>query len=96
MAAAAPAWDRRRKIPPCLFRPGHRDRRRKTNPVGPVSAAPFGSAWILTISYIYILMMGGEGLKRATEIAILNANYVEARLMAHFPILYRKKGPRRA
>ncbi len=57
--------------------------------VGPVSAAPFGSASILTISYIYILMMGGEGLKRATEIAILNANYIAARLDAHFPVLYR-------
>jgi glycine dehydrogenase len=57
--------------------------------VGPVSAAPFGSASILTISYIYILMMGGEGLKRATEIAILNANYIAARLHAHFPVLYR-------
>ncbi len=57
--------------------------------VGPVSAAPFGSASILTISYIYILMMGGEGLTRATEAAILNANYVAARLEAHFPVLYR-------
>ena len=55
----------------------------------PVSAAPFGSASILPISYIYILMMGGEGLKRATEIAILNANYIAARLDAHFPVLYR-------
>jgi glycine cleavage system P protein (glycine dehydrogenase) len=70
------------------FLPGHP----ATNPdalVGPVSAAPFGSASILTISYIYILMMGGEGLKRATEIAILNANYVAARLDAHFPVLYK-------
>ena len=58
-------------------------------PVGPVSAAPFGSASILTISYIYILMMGGEGLTRATEIAILNANYIAARLQPHFPVLYR-------
>jgi glycine dehydrogenase len=57
--------------------------------VGPVSAAAFGSASILTISYIYILMMGGEGLKRATELAILNANYIAARLDAHFPVLYR-------
>jgi len=57
--------------------------------VGAVSAAPFGSASILTISYIYILMMGGEGLKRATELAILNANYIAARLDAHFPVLYR-------
>jgi len=60
-----------------------------THPVGPVSAAPFGSASILTISYIYILMMGGEGLTRATEIAILNANYIAARLQPHFPVLYR-------
>ena len=56
---------------------------------GPVSAAAFGSASVLTISYIYILMMGGEGLKRATEMAILNANYIAARLDAHFPVLYR-------
>jgi glycine dehydrogenase len=56
---------------------------------GPVSAAPFGSASILSISYIYILMMSGEGLTRATEIAILNANYIAARLDAHFPVLYR-------
>jgi glycine dehydrogenase len=59
------------------------------SPAGPVSAAPYGSASILTISYIYILMMGGEGLTRATEVAILNANYVAARLEAHFPVLYR-------
>ncbi len=57
--------------------------------LGPVSAAPFGSASILTISYIYILMMGGDGLTRATEVAILNANYIAARLEAHFPVLYR-------
>jgi glycine dehydrogenase len=57
--------------------------------LGPVSAAPFGSASILTISYIYILMMGGDGLTRATEVAILNANYIAARLQPHFPVLYR-------
>ncbi len=57
--------------------------------VGPVSAAPFGSASILTISYIYILMMGGAGLTRATEVAILNANYIARRLDPHFPVLYR-------
>lgn len=57
--------------------------------VGPVSAAPFGSASILTISYIYILMMGGEGLTRATEIAILNANYIATKLDPHFPVLYK-------
>jgi glycine dehydrogenase len=59
------------------------------HPVGPVSAAPYGSASILTISYIYILMMGGEGLTRATEIAILNANYIAAKLDPHFPVLYK-------
>src|SRR5438552_9178452 len=57
--------------------------------VGPVSAAPFGSASILTISYIYILMMGGESLTRATEIAILNANYIATGLDPHLPVLYR-------
>jgi glycine dehydrogenase len=57
--------------------------------VGPVSATPAGSASILTISYIYILLMGGEGLTRATEIAILNANYIASRLDPHFPVLYR-------
>jgi glycine dehydrogenase len=56
---------------------------------GPVSAAPYGSASILTISYIYILMMGGAGLTRASEIAILNANYIATRLDPHFPVLYR-------
>ncbi|MGY3034923.1 glycine dehydrogenase [Bradyrhizobium sp. USDA 4354] len=70
--------------------PGNRHPATKADaPVGPVSAAPFGSASILTISYIYILMMGGEGLKRATEIAILNANYIAARLDPHFPVLYK-------
>ncbi len=72
------------------FLPGHPLTDGATpHPIGPVSAAPFGSASILTISYIYILMMGGEGLRRATEIAILNANYIAARLEAHFPVLYR-------
>jgi glycine dehydrogenase len=55
---------------------------------GPVSAAPFGSALILPISYAYIRMMGEAGLKRATEVAILNANYVAARLRPHYPVLY--------
>ncbi len=56
--------------------------------VGPVSAAPFGSAGILPISYAYIRLMGAPGLKRATEAAILSANYVAARLGAHYPVLY--------
>ncbi len=55
---------------------------------GPVTAAPFGSAMILPISYAYIRMMGPEGLKRASEVAILNANYIAARLGAHYPLLY--------
>jgi glycine dehydrogenase len=57
--------------------------------IGPVSAAPYGSASILTISYIYMLLMGGDGLQQATEIAILNANYIAERLEAHYPVLYR-------
>jgi glycine dehydrogenase len=71
------------------FLPGHPMLVGGPRAVGPVSAAPFGSPSILTISYIYILMMGGEGLTRATEIAILNANYIAARLNPHFPVLYR-------
>lgn len=55
---------------------------------GAVSAAPYGSASILTISYAYIAMMGGEGLTRATERAILNANYIKARLEGHYEVLY--------
>jgi glycine dehydrogenase len=55
---------------------------------GPISAAPFGSASILPISWAYIRMMGGEGLTHATEVAILNANYMAARLKGSYPILY--------
>jgi glycine dehydrogenase len=60
--------------------------------VGPVSAAPFGSALILPISYAYIRMMGAAGLTRATEVAILNANYVATRLRGHYPVLYSGPG----
>ena len=56
--------------------------------IGPISAAPWGSASILTISYAYIAMMGPEQLRRATQVAILNANYVAKRLEGHFPVLY--------
>ena len=55
---------------------------------GPISAAPFGSASILPISWAYIRLMGGEGLTHATEVAILNANYMAARLKGSYPILY--------
>ncbi|WP_462170017.1 aminomethyl-transferring glycine dehydrogenase [Pseudoalteromonas xiamenensis] len=61
---------------------------------GAVSAAPFGSAAILPISWAYIAMMGSEGLKQATEIAILNANYLTQKLSEHFPILYRGRNDR--
>ena len=57
--------------------------------VGPVSAAPFGSASILTISWMYIRMMGGQGLTDATKVAILNANYIAKRLDGYFPVLYK-------
>jgi glycine dehydrogenase len=60
--------------------------------IGPVSAAPFGSALILPISYAYIRMMGAAGLTRATEVAILNANYIAARLRGHYPVLYSGPG----
>lgn len=60
--------------------------------VGPVSAAPYGSADILAISWAYIYMMGARGLRRASEIAILNANYIAKRLDPHYPVLYKGKG----
>jgi glycine dehydrogenase len=62
--------------------------------VGPVSAAPFGSAGILPIPWMYVTMMGAEGLKLATEIAIVNANYIATRLQPHFPVLYTGQGGR--
>ena len=57
--------------------------------IGPVSAATYGSPSILVISWMYIAMMGGPGLRRATEMAILNANYMARRLEGHYPVLYR-------
>ena len=56
--------------------------------VGPIAAAPYGSAGILPIPWMYLMMMGPEGLKHATEVAILNANYIAARLDGSFPVLY--------
>ena len=64
------------------------DESRPNKGQGAVSAAAFGSASILPISWMYITMMGGTGLKRATEVAILNANYIAARLGADYPVLY--------
>jgi glycine dehydrogenase len=63
--------------------PGQRDG------IGPVSAAPYGSAGILPISWAYIAMMGATGLTRATSVAVLAANYVATRLQEHYPVLYR-------
>jgi glycine dehydrogenase len=60
--------------------------------IGPVSAAPWGSASILPISWMYIAMMGAEGLTEATQYAILNANYISKRLENYFPTLYRSRG----
>ncbi len=62
------------------------------NPIGAVAAAPWGSASILTISWMYIAMMGADGLTEATKFAILNANYIAARLENYFPTLYRSNG----
>ncbi|WP_051518006.1 aminomethyl-transferring glycine dehydrogenase [Intrasporangium chromatireducens] len=56
--------------------------------VGPVSAAPYGSALILPISWAYVRLMGGAGLRHATQVAVLNANYIAARLRDHYPVLY--------
>ncbi len=63
------------------FLPGRGD-------VGPVAAAPYGSAGILPISWAYIAMMGAAGLRRATQVAVLSANYVAQRLAPHYPVLY--------
>ena len=63
-------------------------------PVGPVSAAPFGSASILPIPFVYISLMGAQGLRRATEVAILSANYVARRLAGHYPVLYTGRNDR--
>ncbi|HEY0905051.1 MAG TPA: aminomethyl-transferring glycine dehydrogenase [Marmoricola sp.] len=68
--------------------PLHPDEDRRDG-IGPISAAPYGSAGILPISWAYVRMMGAEGLTRATAVAVLAANYVAARLEEHFPVLYR-------
>jgi glycine dehydrogenase len=70
------------------FLPGHPFLESATGVIGAVSAAPYGSPSILPIPWAYIRMMGGEGLKRATQVAILNANYMAQRLAPHYPILF--------
>src|SRR5438067_3318823 len=75
------------------FLPGHRYfEPASAQAIGPVSAAPYGSASILPISWMYIAMMGGTGLAAATEAAILAANYIAKRLAPHFPVLYSGPG----
>lgn len=85
-----------------LFGDGERGKRPPRGELGPdnrhgggksgnISAAPWGSASILTITWMYIRMMGAEGLKRASEVAILNANYMAKRLDPYFPVLFKGK-----
>jgi glycine dehydrogenase len=74
------------------FLPGHplvNDQEGFRDGVGAVSAAPWGSAGILPISWAYIALMGAAGLEKATEVAILSANYIAARLVEHYPVLYK-------
>ena len=73
------------------FLPGHVNLENSTTQTHAVSAAPYGSASILLISYAYIKMLGAKGIRNATEIAILNANYMKARLEKHYKILYTGK-----
>ncbi|HYD74583.1 aminomethyl-transferring glycine dehydrogenase [Ramlibacter sp.] len=70
------------------FLPGHETAGIKSHGVGAVSAAPLGNAAVLPISWMYCRMMGAEGLRQATEVAILSANYISARLKDHYPTLY--------
>ena len=74
------------------FLPGHATGGLKVNGVGAVSAAPLGNAAVLPISWMYCRMMGAEGLKHATEAAILAANYISHRLADHYPTLYASAG----
>ncbi|NML84341.1 aminomethyl-transferring glycine dehydrogenase [Polaromonas sp.] len=70
------------------YLPGHATAGLPVNGVGAISAAPLGNAAVLPISWMYCRMMGPEGLKQATEVAILSANYISSRLKDHYPTLY--------
>ena len=70
------------------FLPGHEAGGEAGRPVGAVSAAPLGNAAVLPISWMYCRMMGADGLRQATEVAILSANYISTRLKDHYPTLY--------
>lgn len=73
------------------FLPGHRFGHSENYKVGPISAAPWGSAGILPISWVYITLMGARGMLSASQIAILNANYIAKKINKHFPVLYTGK-----
>jgi glycine dehydrogenase len=70
------------------FLPGHRELPANPRGVGAIAAAPYGSAGVLPIAWMYITLLGREGLREASETAILNANYVARRLAPHYPLLY--------
>jgi glycine cleavage system P protein (glycine dehydrogenase) len=74
------------------FLPGHRTLDTRPEAIGAVAGAPYGSAGILPISWMYIAMMGSDGLRAASESAILSANYVARRLAPHYPVLYSGRG----
>jgi glycine dehydrogenase len=74
------------------FLPGHRELPAGARNIGAVAAAPYGSAGILPIAWMYITLLGREGLRAASEVAILNANYVARRLAPHYPVLYSGPG----
>ena len=82
----------REHLAPYLPSHGMHPEAAKREGIGPISAAPYGSAGILPISWAYIRLMGGAGLTKATAAAVLSANYVAARLGEHFPVLYRGHG----
>jgi glycine dehydrogenase len=82
----------RAHLAPYLPSHGMHPEEAKRQGIGPISAAPYGSAGILPISWAYIRLMGGAGLTKATAAAVLSANYVAARLGEHFPVLYRGHG----
>ena len=91
MAAADRAWDRSElQSILCRFFPAMPSFARAAIMLLARSAPRLGSASILLISYAYIAMMGADGLTRASEVAILNANYIKTRLEKHFPTLYER------
>ncbi|WP_027861521.1 aminomethyl-transferring glycine dehydrogenase [Marmoricola sp. URHB0036] len=79
----------REHLAPYLPSHGMHPEPEKRTGIGPISAAPYGSAGILPISWAYVRLMGGDGLTDATAVAVLAANYVAERLQDHYPVLYR-------